>query len=43
MSAANDEARESSVMALPPYFTTMIRPQNLRMYGRASIRTSAAA
>ncbi len=34
MSSANCWARSGSIMALPPYFTTTVVPQNRRMYGQ---------
>src|SRR6478609_8170717 len=41
MSAANECARASSTMALPPYFTTTVLPENAWMYGSASTRIAA--
>src|SRR6185312_11625278 len=38
---ANRSLRDESVIAWPPYLTTTVFPRNVRMYGRASIRTLA--
>src|SRR5215217_1649267 len=38
---ANRSLSEESVIAWPPYFTTTVLPRNVRMYGKASIRTLA--
>ena len=44
MSSANSASASDSVApanALPPYFTTMTLLANLRIYGKASMRTAA--
>src|ERR671913_1359263 len=38
---ANLSFKEESVIAWPPYLTTTVLPRNVRMYGKASIRTFA--
>ncbi len=41
MSAANAALRASSVIALPPYLTTMIRPRKRCSQGSVAARTAA--